>query len=379
MKKSISVSELNFYIKNLLETDLFLQDIWVLGEITNLKHYRIGGQIYFNLTDGESRINCVVYENFWQNMKFEPREGSKVVARGKLRLFQKKGTYIFQVFFMMKEGEGAVNQQFEELKKKLYQEGLFAEERKQALPLYPLKVGLITAADSAAMWDFWTIVQDVAPNIKCVLIPAVMQGKDCPGSVIKALDLVQQYHKLDLVIILRGGGDPQDLAGFNDEALVRYIAGFKLPVVAAIGHEVDYSLVDLVADLRLPTPTAAAQYLVSNYQNLERNAKEYLNLLTEKIEFKMKEIENIIKEIYTKSKRVLDGQQENAKMRLNYLLKRLENVDPLHKLQQGYGISKIFETGEIIKSVKQIKGGQLLQTKLYDGEFKSVVEKDDGI
>jgi len=201
----LTVSELNQLIKNILESELLLNDIWVSGEISNLRRYSMGKQIFFSLMDGQSQVNCVLYDNFQKGLAFEPQNGMLVQARGKIKVFHRKGTYTLQVAFMLEAGQGKLSSDFDKLKQRLNAEGLFSAELKKAIPKYPERIGLITAQDSAAFWDFVRIAKASAPHLKLTLIPAVMQGPLSPESVIEGVTLADRHGNFDTVVVLRGG------------------------------------------------------------------------------------------------------------------------------------------------------------------------------
>ncbi|MFC1752502.1 exodeoxyribonuclease VII large subunit [Thermoproteota archaeon] len=374
----LTVSQLNTYLKIRLESDSDMNDVWVAGEISNLKYYHQGGQIYFNLLDKKAQINCVLYANFLENLSFKPDNGLHIVARGKIKFFHKKGTVVFQVSYMILQGEGQLAQQLEQLKNKLTKEGLFDEARKVQLPKYPKKIGLITAFDSAAMWDFISLSRHMMPNVKLVVIPAVMQGIQCPASVIQALDTVrvwekQQKTKLDIVVIMRGGGSAEDLAGFNNEALIRAVSMFHRPVVTAIGHEVDYTLADFASDFRSPTPTAAVHQLAAHYVLLAES-------LPVMIETLHKGILSHVDDAYTRITNSLEiiGDEIQLKcgslnQNLQALLHRVEQTNPLRKFQQGYSITRDVQTQKIIRLKAQVNEGDIIETQVQDGRFQSKV------
>lgn len=372
-KKALTVSQINLYIKEIIEHDQQLSDIWLIGEITNIKHYKIGNQLYFTLSDDHSQINCVIFQSFINNITFDLKNGQKVCARGKLRIYQKRGTYNFQVAYMMPIGVGDLALAFEKLKTKLAKEGLFNPEYKQEIPLYPQRIALITAPGSAAMIDFISIFEKLAPQAKLYLVPTVMQGVKAPLSIMSSLDILAKFKKIDVVIILRGGGSPEDLACFNDEALIRSIFAFSIPVVAAIGHEIDYTLTDFVADLRLPTPTAAAQALGQPFVAARIEVQNIIEEMKQLVQDRFSEIKAQLTDLLKNTSEQTGSLMNTKKELLEVLLKRLDLANPLHKLQQGFSICRHLKTRKIIKSIRHISPETELEFQLRDGSCEAKV------
>ena len=372
-RQCISPSELNTYLKHVLEDDSQLLDIWVEGEITQLKHYKIGGQIYFYLSDGSSQVNCVMYDSGLSRLSFEPKEGLTVRARGKIKLFPKRGSINLQVSYMMPVGAGSLAQRFLELKKKLTSEGLFNPDVKKSIPAHAKKVALITSLDSAAMSDFLTVMKHQAPQIAITVLPATMQGADCPNSVSKALRIAHQYQKFDVIVIARGGGSNEDLSGFNDENLVRTMYETQLPIISAVGHEVDVTLSDFVSDLRAQTPTEAAHILSRPTAHLKarlfdahsRASRLFTRLLTQHTD--------ALFDLFQDASLALNQRIEKLETTLQHLHHRAEVVNPLHKLKQGFSICKHSQTQRLVRSIKDISSGDEIMTQLTDGSILSKV------
>ncbi len=368
----LSVSEVTVYLKEVIETDLLLEDVFVSGEISNLKYYAVGKHYYFTLSDPVAQLQCVIYSTFIPAIKFKLEEGLKVLVRGKMKVFQKKGTFSFQVVYMSLQGVGAQSKAFEELKNKLLKEGLLDLSRKKSLPPFVSHVALVTAFDSAAMWDFVTVSRQWAPSLKITVIPTIMQGMDCPASVLESLARVYRLD-VDIVVITRGGGSAEDLAGFNNEQVVRAIAACPIPTISALGHEVDTTLTDLVSDLRMPTPTAAAQHISFPWTELQKQVKRLLVACVDHIELLFsKETHKVISAIHFIQTHVTELHLKK-RTDLGRLLSRLHVSNPLHKLRQGYSISRLKETGEIIKKMAQVSPGDLIQTEVLEGVFESQV------
>ena len=379
---SISVSEFNKTIKLILESDMLLKDCWIYGEISGLKSYAHGKQHYFTLTDGNSQLNCVLYNNTFSELSFSPQNGLAVFVRGKPVVFHKKGRYVFHIHFMTLSGDGLLQYSFEHLKSKLHKEGLFDPENKQEIPRYPSHVGLITAPNSAALHDFIRIKMDTAPHLKLSLIPAVMQGADSPKMIINALQIAH-IHALDVIVILRGGGSAEDLSAFNDEDLVRYIAQCATPIVSAIGHDVDHTLTDFVVDYRCPTPTAAAHHICYPFINWKTQTTSRIKLISEQLQARIQITKTTLYNALHQYQQYLTQSLTTQKNHMDHTMKRLAANNPVFLLQKGYGITRHSETREIINSVSELNKQCKLYTSLQDGAFTSIVteilKKDQSI
>ncbi len=373
-KKEFTVSELNSHIRLALESDSELQDIWVSGEVTNTKTYHLGGQVYFTLSDGCSQINCVMYQSFLSQLKFSLENGISVICRGKIRVFHRKGQYVFLAVYISTKGAGLISEQLEKLKARLLKEGLFEAERKRPLPRFPEHIGLITSFNSAAMWDFISHSRCWMPHVELVIIPAIMQGRQSPPSIIEALQTAVKWGKMDVLVVLRGGGSSEDLASFNDEGLVREVASSPIPVLSAVGHEVDVSLVDFAADFRVATPTAAVETLAFSYRHTVPKIFAYLSDYGKQLESSVVSFKDQVRDFLADLEHAMDRKLEFLKHVLENKMKRVEAGNPLKKLKQGYSICRLFETGRIVKSISQIQKGVRIETRVQDGIIHSHVE-----
>jgi exodeoxyribonuclease VII large subunit len=259
--KALSVSQLNNYLKSLIENDVILSSIFVKGEISNFKQYGFGGQWYFTLKDEQAQINCVVFNNYIEKIKFVPKDGDAVIVKGRVTVFNKRGTYNLHVFWMEPEGLGALAKTFEQLKTKLEKEGLFVAERKKELPRYPKKVAILAALEGAAVRDVITVGQRRDNTVEFGVLPTIVQGTAAVASIVKNIELLQGSD-YEVLILARGGGSLEDLWAFNEEEVARAIAGSNIPIVSAVGHEVDFTIADFVADLRAATPSVAAELVI---------------------------------------------------------------------------------------------------------------------
>lgn len=263
----LSVSELNRYLKNLIDRDVRLQGIWVRGEISRWQVYQ-KGHAYFTLRDEQSQLRCVMWREFLPSLAFEPRSGDHVRVFGYVSVYERDGVYQLYAKRIYREGTGDLWLRYEELKRRLAAEGLFDEQRKRPLPTFPQRVGVITSPDGAAIRDILRIARQRHPGVQIILFASLVQGEEAPLSLVRALRLANSkiaeelVGKIDVLIIGRGGGSPEDLWAFNEEIVVREVAQSRIPIVSAVGHETDFALTDFAADYRAPTPTAAAQKVV---------------------------------------------------------------------------------------------------------------------
>lgn len=268
--KVLSVKDLTRYIKMKLEGDAVLQDVWVRGEISNFTHHS-SGHMYFTLKDADSRIKSIMFASNNQRMGFIPRDGSKVIARGSISVYERDGQYQMYITHMQPDGIGNLYLAFEQLKKKLGDEGLFAAERKRAIPKFPKAVGVITSPTGAAVRDIITTLQRRYPSVPVLLYPVLVQGAQAAASIVRAIEAMNRHGEADVLIIGRGGGSLEELWAFNEEMVARGIYASQIPVISAVGHETDFTIADFVADLRAATPTAAAELAVPHYAELKQH------------------------------------------------------------------------------------------------------------
>ncbi|KIL41103.1 exodeoxyribonuclease VII large subunit [Gordoniibacillus kamchatkensis] len=268
-RQVLSIKELNRYIKLKLEGDDTLQDVWVRGEISNFTHHA-SGHMYFTLKDADSRLKCIMFASHNQKLGFIPREGTKVIARGNISVYERDGQYQFYATHMQPDGIGNLYLAFEQLKKKLESEGLFAKERKRPIPRFPAAIGVITSPTGAAIRDIIITLRRRYPIVPILLYPALVQGTGAAPSVVRGIELMNALAEVDVLIVGRGGGSLEELWAFNEEIVARAIAASRIPVISAVGHETDFTIADFVADLRAPTPTAAAELAVPHHLELKQ-------------------------------------------------------------------------------------------------------------
>ncbi|RNB81294.1 exodeoxyribonuclease VII large subunit [Brevibacillus fluminis] len=259
-----SVSDVNRYIKQKLERDEHVSDIWIRGEISNFTRHS-SGHMYFTLKDGESRIKAVMFQGYNRFLKFVPKDGTKALVRGSISVYERDGAYQLYAREMQPDGLGSLYLAFEQLKEKLAQEGLFAAERKRPLPAFPRTVGVVTSPTGAAVRDICTTIRRRFPQTQILIVPATVQGTEAPASIVAAIARINRRDDVDVLIVGRGGGSIEELWAFNDEGVARAIVGSRIPVISAVGHETDVTIADFVADMRAATPTAAAELAVPHH------------------------------------------------------------------------------------------------------------------
>ncbi|NMM54500.1 exodeoxyribonuclease VII large subunit [Paenibacillus aquistagni] len=266
----ISVKELNRYIRMKLDGDDLLQSVWLRGEISNFTHHS-SGHMYFTLKDADSRIRAIMFASSNQKLAFRPKEGMRVIARGHVTVFERDGQYQFYAQHMQPDGIGSLYLAYEQLKRKLDEEGLFAEERKRKVPAFPRAIGVVTSPTGAAVRDILTTLQRRHPSVPVLLVPVLVQGKQASSSIAAAIEQLNRHGQVDVIIAGRGGGSLEELWAFNEEAVARAMAASSIPIISAVGHETDFTIADFVADLRAPTPTAAAELAVPHQDDMRQH------------------------------------------------------------------------------------------------------------
>ncbi len=366
----LSVSEINTYVKAVLTSDERLKFVRIKGEISNFKAYP-SGHFYFSLKDNESVISAVMFNTYAKRIAFSPKNGDEVVVLASVDAYVPRGSYNLNVYEMEESGLGQQLLELEKLKKKLLAEGLFDESRKRPINIYPKAIGVITAPNGAAVRDIVTNIKRRYPIADIYVFPSLVQGEQAPAELLKAFNESQKYD-LDTLIIGRGGGASEDLSAFNDETLVRAVANSKMPIIAAVGHEIDMTLIDYVADKRASTPTGAAELATVDKREIEKEFS-YASLtmeqaITNLVSDKKEEIETLKEDLLE----ALQSKVEDKKTELNHLKVQLELLNPKNVLSRGYSLS-LDEKGKPITSINQIKENQVINTLLSDGELASRV------
>ena len=366
----VLVSDVNSYIKSVLTTDEKLKFIRVKGEISNFKVYP-SGHFYFSLKDENSVISAVMFANYAKRIAFSPKNGDEVIVLASVDAYVPRGSYNLNVFEMEEVGLGQQLIELEKLKKQLASEGLFDESRKRPINIYPKAVGVITAPNGAAIRDIVTNTKRRYPIADIYVFPSLVQGEQAPESLLRAFNKSQEYD-LDTLIIGRGGGASEDLSAFNDEKLVRAVAKSKMPIIAAIGHEIDITLIDYIADKRASTPTGAAELATVDRREIENFFLQSLMMIeqsiTDSVIEKKEELSELKEELDESIKDLVKYQIDEVEK----YSKQLEILNPKSILSRGYSIS-LNEEGKPIRNIKDVQKHEKITTVLENGELVSEV------
>ncbi len=394
MEEICTVSQVNLYIKNMFMRDYALQRIRVKGEISNCK-YHSSGHIYFTVKDRSSQLSCVMFASYTKNLAFRMQEGQSVIVQGKISIYERDGKYQMYATNVMQEGTGRLYEEYEQLKKQLLAEGLFDSSRKKGIPKYAQKVGVVTAQTGAVIQDICNISHRRNPYVQIILYPAQVQGEGAHRTIIRGLEYFGETD-VDTVIIGRGGGSIEELWEFNQEALAYAIADCKKPVISAVGHETDTTIADYVADLRAPTPSAAAELAVFSWREFEMAMKEYSytlnwqmdNILQQKrmrLKYYGTEISHASPKDLLAQRRLYLGEytdrlqaamvqkMTSARHQMELYAEGLKGLSPLNKLKGGYSYVSDMH-GKNVRSVKGLEKGQKLRLAMRDGTAAVRVE-----
>lgn len=385
---AVTVTQLNKYLKDRFDEDENLNAILVKGEISNFKnHYT--GHLYFTLKDENSLIKCIMFKSYAEELTFKPKDGMKVMVFGTVSVFERDGVYQIYAKSMMEDGIGDLHEQFEQLKAKLEKEGLFEQSHKKIIPLYPNVIGVLTSQTGAVIRDIINVSTRRNPNVYIRLLPVPVQGPGAAEQIADKIRIMNEKKLADVLIIGRGGGSLEDLWPFNEEIVARAIYDSKIPIISAVGHETDFTIADFVADLRAPTPSAAAELAVPDIFEVKQKIINYQDrsklALKKKIEIMKLRFEKIMKSrIFTDPMRkvmdnsiILDDYMkrlENAmkeiktekKNKYTELVTKLDSISPLKTLIRGYSLTE--KDGKIIKRATQIDKGDIITIKFSDGE-----------
>lgn len=396
MPEILTVSQVTLYIKRLLETDEALQQVWVCGEISNFTLHS-SGHMYFTLKDEKARLRAVMFRRENQWLKFRPYNGLEVVVCGRIAVYPKNGEYQIYVDLMEAAGLGSLYLAFEQLKERLAHEGLFAPERKKPLPRLPRKIGVITSPTGAAVRDIIKIIRRRHPRVDILVIPAQVQGDTAPASLVAALQTAGSLPDLDVVIIGRGGGSAEELWAFNDEGVARAIAACPHPVISAVGHETDFTIADLVADLRAPTPSGAAELSVPEIGELRNRIKLCTDNLTalfsrlyarKRAQIDRLSFHPVLRHpdrlVLARRQQVDEGKEalvrrmqfvlQERRKDLEQKLAQLEMVSPLAVLNRGYSICYRDADGRVVREAAEVDPGEGLRITFRRGQIYARVE-----
>ena len=390
---AVSVTELNRYIKEKIASDEALSNIIVKGEISNFKnHYT--GHMYFTLKDENSLIKCIMFKTYAQQLNFMPKDGMKVFVLGGVSVFERDGIYQIYVKAMQEDGIGALYRKYEELKKDLETKGLFAQEHKQKIPKMPKVIGVLTSQTGSVIRDIINVSTRRNPNVYIRLLPVPVQGEDAAPKIVKGIKKMNEENLADVLILARGGGSLEDLWPFNEEEVAYAIYESKIPIISAVGHETDFTIADFVADLRAPTPSAAAELAVPDIYEITQKIASFQNRLRLSLNKKLeimklryekcmssavfKDPTRMISDYYLKVdsqikrlEKVIENKKQTEKEKYVKLVSKLDALSPLKTLTRGYSI--IESDNKIVKSVNDLHKGQNIEIRLVDGKKEAQV------
>ena len=394
-----SVSQVNVYIKNMFLRETVLNNIYIKGEVSNCK-YHTSGHIYFTLKDAKGQMACVMFAGQRSGLSFRMQEGQSVIVLGSISVYERDGKYQLYAREILKEGQGALYEKYEQLKRQLEGEGLFLQEHKKAIPFYSKKIGIVTASTGAAIQDICNISARRNPYVQLILYPAKVQGEGAAKTIVKGIKTLDKAG-VDVIIVGRGGGSIEDLWAFNEEIVARAIYECNTPIVSAVGHETDTTIADYVSDLRAPTPSAAAELTVCSMENLMEQFLEWKyqmnRQMRQKIVFARHRLEkyqvqlkykNPEYQIREKRQRLLESEEQLKLLLerkislkrhvLELYIEKMKGLSPLNKLKGGYGFVAD-ENGKAVRSVKNINPGDRIKVSVTDGEMEAVVERINSV
>ena len=392
--KPITVTELNKYMKDKVATDEFLNNVFIKGEISNFKHHYTG-HMYFTLKDENSLIKCIMFKSSTATLKFVPKDGTKVVAYGTVSVYEKDGVYQLYCKSMKEDGIGDLYTAYEELKRKLSLEGLFDEKHKKKIPFMPKIIGVLTSNTGAVIRDIINVSTRRNPNVYIRLLPVPVQGEGAGEKIAEAIEFMNKQKLADVLIVGRGGGSLEDLWPFNEEVVARAIYASEIPIISAVGHETDFTIADFVADLRAPTPSAAAELAVTNIEDLENTIDLYKNRLkmalrkkTEVMRLRYEKCMNSVafknpyqrlNDCYIAIDRAIKSLEnsslqklKDSKIQAAKAITKLDTLSPLKTLSRGYSIAEL--DGKVISSSKDLKTGNIIKLHFADGSTKAKIE-----
>ena len=391
-----TISQITRHIKELFDTDFQLQDVWLEGEVSNFSR-SAAGHAYFTLKDAAASIHCVLWRSIAARQPNLPRDGDTIIAHGHITVYEAQGRYQFYVDSWQQAGVGLLYLEFEALKARLAEEGLFAPERKRPLPPFPRCVGVVTSPTGAALRDILHVLGRRFPLTRVLLAPTLVQGAEAPPQIVAALRALQSQPEVDVIIVARGGGSLEELWAFNDERVARAIAASRVPVISGVGHETDFTIADFAADVRAPTPSAAAEIAVPDQAELrdalQMRNRRLVQLIQSKIARERRALEAQTQSLRRLSPRSrIDALRQRVdeltrasatyvahrltlcRERLRARTLQLQGMNSYAILARGYAIVRQRESGLVVRSVAQVQTGAQLDVRVSDGEFPAVVE-----
>ena len=393
MASIYTVGQVNNYIKRMFNQDFALNNIYIKGEVSNCK-YHTSGHIYFTIKDRASQLSCVMFASMRKNLLFTLEEGQSIVVDGNIGVYERDGKYQLYAKEIILDGAGALYERFEALKKELEEMGMFAAEYKQPIPRYVKSVGIVTAPTGAAVRDIINISKRRNPYVQLILYPALVQGEGAAASIVRGIRMMEQQN-VDVIIVGRGGGSMEDLWAFNEEAVARAIFECTIPIISAVGHETDTLISDYVADLRAPTPSAAAELAVYELSSVQIMCEEYKRRMyqqirqridfsrrqTEQMAFRLKvahprqklnEQRQYLADLDSRMRIRMNSALEESRHKLAIYIEKMKGLSPLQKLNQGYAYVTD-KSGRTVRSIKDTKQGEVLDVYVTDGRVRTQV------
>lgn len=393
--KPISVTELNLYIKDKINKDEFLNNVYIKGEISNFKHHYTG-HMYFTLKDEKSLIKCIMFKSSTERLNFTPKDGMKVRVFGTVAVFERDGVYQIYCKAMEEDGLGDLYQKYEELKNKLEKKGLFDQIHKKRIPFMPKVIGVLTSSTGSVIRDIINVSTRRNPNVYIRLLPVPVQGSGAEKEIAKAIEIMNEKKLADVIILARGGGSLEDLWPFNEEIVAEAIYNSNIPIISAVGHETDFTIADFVADLRAPTPSAAAELAVKDIRDINEKLmnynKRYKLALNKKVEFMKLRFEKVmnrraytnplqrIQDEYVRLDKVMKNieisiikQEKELRVKTIELITKIDSLSPLKILTRGYVVAE--KEGNIVKSVDDINLNDDINVTFSDGKVKANVKE----
>ena len=389
----ITVTQLNSYIKDKIAEDEFLNTVYIKGEISNFKHHYTG-HMYFTLKDENSLVKCIMFKTYTSHLDFVPKDGMKVLILGSVSVFERDGVYQIYCRAMQEDGLGSLYKAYEKLKEDLEKEGLFDKSHKKVIPKYPNTIGVLTSQTGSVIRDIINVSTRRNPNVNIKLLPVPVQGEGAGEKIANAIRIMNEKVNPDVLIIARGGGSLEDLWPFNEEIVARAIYASEIPIISAVGHETDFTIADFVADLRAPTPSAAAELAVPDITAVKLDIEKYNNRLKmalmkklevmklryekcmatkafknplDRIENNYVRLDNYIKLIHLG----ISNKYKDNKNRFINIISKLDSLSPLKTLSRGYSITQ--KEGKIIKSIDDVEKDDEIDIKLINGSIKAIV------
>lgn len=399
MKHVYTVGQVNTYIKNMFNQDFLLNRVYVKGEVSNCK-YHSSGHLYFSLKDESGALSCVMFAGQRAGLGFRMRDGQRVIVLGSVSVYERSGSYQLYAREILQDGVGQLYGAFEKLKNELEEMGMFAQEYKQPIPFYVRKLGIVTAPTGAAVQDIRNIALRRNPYVQLILYPALVQGEGAADSIVRGIQALDEMG-LDVLIVGRGGGSMEDLWAFNEEKVARAIFDCRTPVISAVGHETDTTIADYVADLRAPTPSAAAELAVTDIRELLERMSTYRKQMDAVFRHRMEEYYRrlaVLKgrvqqisprtqlyekrmrhsELQNRMEQAMEQKLSDRRNSLNLYIERMHGLSPLLKLQQGYSYTE-GPDGKAVTGIDQAAEGEMLRIHVTDGIYTAVVEKREKV